>query len=219
MSRSYGHYLPLSLVLPFCLPSLAQSTSNNAPAAGLKITIRIYNFAQISPRVLLEAEREATRIYRQVGVEALWLACPLTQAELQNYPACQKASGLNDFVLRILPQTMVERLSFGNSTLGFALPCPPHEPGCVANLFSNRVDGLTQVGKVSRALILGHAAAHELGHLLLGTNSHSSTGLMGVHWSRKVLQSASLGHLLFTFEQAGVIRAEVFRRIKQQEAL
>jgi hypothetical protein len=219
MSRICCPSLTLSLILSFGVPSLAESTSKNEPAAGLKITVRVYNFAQLSAKVLLEAEREAARIYRKIGVETVWLDCPLSLAEFQSYPACQQASGLNDFVLRILPKVMAERLSFRGTTFGFALPCPPDEPGCVANLFYHRVERLAQVGNISRELTLGHAAAHELGHLLLGTNSHSPTGLMRAQWSRKDLQSARLGHLLFTPEQAEVIRAEVLRRIKQQEAL
>ena len=219
MSRSCGRPLTLGLVLSFCLPSLAESPSNNESAVGLRVTVRVYNFAQISPKVLVEAEREATRIFRKVGVETLWLDCPLTLADCQTYPACRQASGPNDFVLRILPKAMAERLSFRGTTFGFALPCPPDESGCIANLFYHCVEQLTQVGNTPRELTLGHAAAHELGHLLLGTNSHSSTGLMQAHWSRKDLRSACLGHLLFTSEQAEVIRAEVLRRIKQQEAL
>jgi hypothetical protein len=219
MSRSCGHPLTLGLVLSFCLPSLAESPTNNESAADLRVTVRVYNFAQISPKVLVEAEREATRIFRKVGVETLWLDCPLTLADCQTYPACQQASGLKDFVLRILPKAMAERLSFRGTTFGFALPCPPDESGCIANLFYHCVEQLTQVGNTPRELTLGHAAAHELGHLLLGTNSHSSTGLMKAHWSRRDLRSASFGHLLFTSEQAEVIRPEVLRRIKQQEAL
>ena len=39
-------------------------------------------------------------------------------------------------------------------------------------------------------VILGHAAAHEIGHLLLGSNSHSPFGLMRARWSGQDLQNA-----------------------------
>jgi hypothetical protein len=48
------------------------------------------------------------------------------------------------------------------------------------------------------AIILGHAMAHELGHLLLGTNSHSSDGLMRAQWNRGDLAEAARGNLLFS---------------------
>jgi hypothetical protein len=61
--------------------------------------------------------------------------------------------------------------------------------------------------------------AHEIGHLLLGSNSHSATGIMRAQWSRKDLQRASLEILRFTPAQAERIRADVLARIKQQETL
>ncbi len=46
-------------------------------------------------------------------------------------------------------------------------------------------------------VILGHAAAHEIGHLLLGSNSHSPQGLMRARWSRQDLQNAGIGQSSF----------------------
>lgn len=39
--------------------------------------------------------------------------------------------------------------------------------------------------------------AHELGHLLLRTNSHSVNGLMRAHWDWQNLQAAQRNELLF----------------------
>lgn len=48
--------------------------------------------------------------------------------------------------------------------------------------------------------------AHELGHLLLGTNSHSVNGLMRAHWDWENLQAAQRGELLFLRPEAAQIR-------------
>jgi len=32
--------------------------------------------------------------------------------------------------------------------------------------------------------LLGRAVAHEIGHLLMGTNQHSASGIMRARWSR-----------------------------------
>jgi hypothetical protein len=40
--------------------------------------------------------------------------------------------------------------------------------------------------------------AHELGHLLLGTASHSPTGLMSAVWQDPELQQAARTNLFFT---------------------
>ena len=57
--------------------------------------------------------------------------------------------------------------------------------------------------------ILGHAVAHEIGHLFLNLKSHSATAIMRGDWDLKDLQDASNGYLLFTPQQAEVIRTEM----------
>ncbi len=60
----------------FCVRLLAFSTSTFAedePAAS--ITILVYNYAEVSPRILTGAEREADRILNRAGVRAVWFDC------------------------------------------------------------------------------------------------------------------------------------------------
>jgi hypothetical protein len=52
-----------------------------------------------------------------------------------------------------------------------------------ATVFMNRVDRLADVAQYSRNAVLGRAIAHEIGHLILGSNSHSETGLMREVWT------------------------------------
>jgi hypothetical protein len=53
--------------------------------------------------------------------------------------------------------------------------------------------------------------AHELGHLLLGSNAHSCEGIMRPSWHGNELRAASMGALLFTPEQARSIREGLSR--------
>ena len=55
--------------------------------------------------------------------------------------------------------------------------------------------------------------AHELGHLLLGTNSHSKRGVMQSLWSGNQLRKANLKALYFSPRQAARIRADVAARM------
>ena len=90
----------------------AQTQSLHATAVpvstepGLKITLRVNNYAHIPPALLSHAEEEATTIFRQAGVEAAWVDCPLSGAELDRFPACQQPMGGADFALRILSAAM-----------------------------------------------------------------------------------------------------------------
>jgi len=74
--------------------------------------------------------------------------------------------------------------------------------GCYADLFYEPIQQLQGETHASPSVILGHAMAHELGHLLLGTNSHSPSGLMRAHWTREDLTNASKGNLRFSREQS-----------------
>jgi hypothetical protein len=74
--------------------------------------------------------------------------------------------------------------------------------GCYADLFYERIVELQMKTHTLTAIILGHAMAHELGHLLLGTNSHSRDGLMRAQWNRGDLAEAARGNLLFSTEEA-----------------
>ena len=55
----------------------------------------------------------------------------------------------------------------------------------MATLFYNRVQQLAKQGISSVAQILGHAAAHEIGHLLLATMKHFPTGIMRANWEQE----------------------------------
>jgi hypothetical protein len=68
---------------------------------------------------------------------------------------------------------------------------------------------LQEETQVSPSVILGHAMAHELGHLLLGTKAHSPGGLMRAHWTREDLANTSKGNLRFSKEQCLTLRSRL----------
>lgn len=209
-----------SLVALGCLLALGfagtQATAGAQP--GLRITVRVYNYAEVLRGTLVRAEEEASRIFRDAGVEMTWLDCPTSLADAEKYPACEPPLGAMGVDLRILPQTMAARVQSGKERLGFALPSTKPGSASAAWVFHHRVEQLAESKDASAAQILGHAVAHEIGHLLLGPNRHSLTGLMRADWGRTELQRASRGEILFTPEQCGIIRAEVLTRMMLKQA-
>ena len=115
-------------------------------------------------------------------------------------------------VVRLLPKP---RDVLRSTTLGEALACEPGAEMCIAQVFLDRVIERTAVGALSLEQVLGHAMAHEVGHLLLGSNSHSLRGLMRGKWSPEDLQRAAKGDLLFTPEQAKRMRGNVIARLRR----
>jgi hypothetical protein len=81
--------------------------------------------------------------------------------------------------------------------------------GCYSNVFFEPAEELHKRLHVDLGTLLGHVVAHELGHLLLGTNSHSDTGIMRPHWNDRDLANAGKGELLFTQAQCQKMKEKV----------
>jgi hypothetical protein len=195
----------------------ARSLVASEGKSDLTMTVRVYDYAAVPPGTLRGAEEEASRILRAAGVELAWLDCPESGGVAKN-PACEPPLGATGIDLRILDPAMAARIKPGREQLGFALPSARLGSASDAWVFYHRVEQLAESKVADRAQILGHAIAHEVGHLLLGPDRHSSRGIMRANWDRGYLQDAARGQLLFTREQAEFIRAEVGGRREQQKA-
>jgi hypothetical protein len=77
-------------------------------------------------------------------------------------------------------------------------------------VFYDSVEKLHQDWHASLSRVLGHVMAHEIGHLLLGTNAHSPMGIMRPNWQGQELRSIAIGTLLFTREQARSMQTKLF---------
>ena len=87
----------------------------------------------------------------------------------------------------------------------------------MANIYWNRVQYDAEILAIPQSRILAHTIAHEVGHLLLGSNSHSPTGIMVGKWRSQDLVSLAQFGLSFSAQQSEFIRAEVRRRRTQTE--
>lgn len=198
--------LALCYMHTFSLPGIAFIPSARGTPPVPKITLRVFNYAAIPPEAVARAEREVTRIFSMIGIQARWLNCPLSPATTQDAAICPGSWLWTDLLLRVIPFATADR---SNNSLGFALPS--FEGGIVAVIFYDRIAELTKAGVAGSGEILGYAVAHEIGHLLLGSIVHSSSGIMGSPWNREEVKFA---RLLFTRQQARAMRSEVIRRMQ-----
>jgi len=217
-SSGLGAGLGLGFLLVVASVGSARTQATGSADPSLKITARVYSYAAVSRGTLLGAERESSRIFREAGVEVAWLDCPTSHAEEEKYSACAAPMGAMAVDLRVVPTSMAERLRSNGEEAGMALASARAGGASAAWVFYQRVEELAESEVASPSQILGHAIAHEIGHVLLGPNSHSRTGIMRGNWDRGYLQEASQGQLLFTRDQAERIRAEVSTRIRMQQA-
>jgi len=213
-----GAGLGLGFLLAIGSVGSARTQAASSVEPRLQIIARVYNYAVVSRGTLLGAERESSRIFREAGVEVAWLDCPTSYAQEEKYPACAAPLGAMAVDLRVVPASMTERFRSNGEEAGMALPSSRTGGASAAWVFYQRVEDLAESQVATPSQILGHAIAHEIGHLLLGPKSHSRTGIMRGNWDRRYLQEASQGQLLFTRDQAGRIRAEVSNRNRMQQA-
>lgn len=190
----------------------ARSAGEHEGEGNLGITVRVYDYVQVSQGMLAEAEEEAGRILANAGIETEWLACSVGQEEEAGDAACERPIGPNDLIVRILPKSMAARLPFRNVTLGFALLTEEGGRGYVAAILYHKAERLAEETGIDRYHVLAHAIAHEIGHLLLCTLKHNGRGLMRANWGLEELQLARRGLLPFTPKEAARLRAEVRAR-------
>lgn len=203
-------------------PAAPAAGTSNPPAVSpqgrgsLKITLRMYNYG-VARSTLVQAEGKATAILNQVGLEVAWVDCPATPAEFKSYPGCQGLLGTTDFAVKILTADEAERFPSHHEALGRALPCPADQVGCSAYIFYRNVLEVAADGVADKSQVLGHAMVHEIGHLLLGPNSHTASGIMRGRWNKQDLETIAKAHLAFSEQQSEHIREEIRERSAVQQ--
>ena len=141
-----------------------QASGAKTPVA--KLVVKLFNYAEISPQVLAGAEREVIRLYREAGILLSWVECGLSEQDTDKFLACERVNDPFGLFVNIIAQPMAAGLLRPGK---FATSFENH-----AVVFYHVVEGAAEDGRFSKALILGCVMAHELGHLLLGENSHAT---------------------------------------------
>lgn len=144
---------------------------------NLQLSVAVYNDASVPAEALLRAEAKASVVYRRAGVEVHWLNSPGLKQEL---------------AVRIIPRSR----NLAGEIFGVAF-LDSNGFGWQADIFYGNIVDLSATSSHNPAELLGCVMAHEIGHLLLGSNSHSPTGIMRLHWDDQQLHLASVGQLAF----------------------
>jgi hypothetical protein len=181
------------LALPKSVQAQVQAQPEGEPTGGLRLSVQIYNWANVAPAILQKGQGLASRVFKEAGVELNWEHCP-----------CETRSEPKTLAVRIIPKL------FGSTRSTFRsdhLAATGEDGGVLASVFYDRIESLGKGGDLSE--LLGLATAHELGHLLLGSKAHTDEGIMLPRWTRKHLRSADWNRFRFTSEQSAAIRGRV----------
>lgn len=168
------------------------------------LKVGVYNYAHIGGMELREAEQQAARLFARAGVRVTWLDCASAPEEVALYPQCVS----RDVILRILSPIMSTRFDSHAEALGAAISTAKPERAWVASVFNGRVASLASSWTLDPGLVLGEAAAHELGHLLLGPG-HARAGIMLANWTQQDLEQVCRGKLQFEVAEAARLKETV----------
>jgi hypothetical protein len=203
--------VPLRRFVAASLHAAPQAALKTQPTEKKQITVRIRNYAHIDSGVLLKAETRANKILQEAGAEAVWVVC-FDGSTWSTDMACSSLPGPMDLTVNMLPFPRSERFRLRGDVFGYAAEDGEQGFGCDAWIFYDSIKSFAVEREMSLAQLLGHVFAHELGHLLLGTNSHSGMGLMRSQWSSRELFDANHGGLFFSASESRLLQKAVLAR-------
>jgi hypothetical protein len=199
MSRRHNAFAALLFIGTFSVRTIAQK-AQEAFAASLEITISVHDYADAPPLRLAAAEAEARRIFGLAGVKTVWISCSPKLEESE--PADFSTVDATHLVLKILSGKTTAHVRDRDDVLGNAL-LADNGVGYFAYAFLGHIEMLEQHLGFP---VLGYVLAHEIGHLLFGSNSHSVNGIMSPHWNSPELRGISEGNLLFLPDESRMLR-------------
>ena len=159
-------------------------------AAQPRVAVTLYENAGLQPAALLAMKAETSRILLAAGVELEWVDCEIG-GQPAGGPECARPSGPDRFMLQIVPGLNKQN----PRTSGMAIL--QNGAGVFACLYPERVKALARDANWDFADLLGHAAAHELGHLLLRSSAHTPAGIMRARWETEDLRRVTHANLVF----------------------
>ena len=165
-------------------------------AENSQVVVSVYNDAQVPSDTLIRAEARASRIFSKAGVEIVWLECASKAAP--DDANCNHIGAGDHLGLRIIPAVAS---TTGDAVFGVSY-LASDGTGRYSDVFWKRALQLHANSNVDLAGILGSVMAHEMGHLLLGSNAHAINGIMRAHWEPGELHRIAMGNLGFLPEQA-----------------
>jgi hypothetical protein len=168
-----------------------------------QFTVSVYNDARVPALVLESAERRAGSIFAHSSLDVAWLDCTHPGDDIA--VACNRMDAPGHLALRVISHALspMRDVVFGVSFLSSS------GAGKYADVFWDRAEDLHAASDLDLGGILGSVMAHEIGHLLLGSNAHAVSGIMRARWEGEELRRIVMGTLLFNPQQEELMRRKV----------
>ena len=175
-----------------------------APAALLIVlVVRLYDAAGLAPAERQLAVDTATAILDAAHVPTTWPSCAV---------ACATPLHPGEVAIRVArsgaaidPAAAFE--------LGYSAIDPVTGGGVLATVYLDRAEWVAARAGVGVGVVVGRAMAHEIGHLLLGSDGHDRRGVMRAVWSPDSLNRDRGSDWRFTPRQTAALHRALRVRI------
>jgi hypothetical protein len=155
------------------------STAHAQTPPSRRIVVRSYNTVGVPPSVLKRAQSTAQELLQEAGVDSVWRTCRTSHGWSSHSPdLCDDVVNASELIVRVVRAPGAA----DGRELGYSHLDPYRRQGTLATVFADRVRPLATALRIDEGTLLGRAMTHEIGHLLLGSLEHSSTGLMRGDW-------------------------------------
>ena len=208
MKRAFPskHHRCVVLDLTLALAIAAWFPLKAAANTGLPVNVRTFNYAHLSADQLENARVRADVIFKSAGISVRWIDCQVTQTA-SGAPCTEPLAERGDLMLRLtdvaatLGSTRSRTVALGTSLLD-----REQRAGVLMTVDVSPIRAIAGKTSTDVSTLLGRAIAHEMGHLLLGTSTHTKTGLMRAFWSHEELSGLKPADWQFTHHEAAQMR-------------
>ena len=180
-------------------------TASAAPAAQaitMPLPVRVYDTAGPLESTLAAALAVASAALDTADIDPVWHRCDGGRTTAR----CDEPLRSGELVIRVVHARGPVKLS-PSHVLGNAMIDTSTGSGRLATIYFDRVLALANASSVDVPRLLGYAIAHELGHLLLATGTHSGRGLMRAVWTLTHVRQKTQVDWSFTEQEVAAIRA------------
>ena len=204
----------VTIIITTLLAGLAPATAlalGDAP----QISVRMYDAFGMPSAQRREAESTARAILAQAAIAVIWFDCVALARVEPASGVCAQPLGPLDLVVRLV----AARSEPGPAVLGTALISPQQNLSCFATVFADSVVATTRRARTQFGRLLGRVIAHEIGHLLLGSSSHSQHGLMRAAWRDYEIQRNVITDWTISIAEAELIHLALVDRSERVRAV
>jgi len=177
---------PVTVVVAGLVGMLSPIQFAGAETPHIPLIVRVSNNFGLLQHQLKTARQTAQAIFRHSDIEAEWRECPAGRNERLVPTGCTDPLKPTEVVVRIMATPSATQLP--DDVLGFSYINKLGAANGLATVFADAVARIAARTYVEPGTLLGRALAHEVGHLLLGTTAHPTTGIMRANWTGTQLQ-------------------------------